>query len=153
MVVRWMIFDHYVAVMTWSKDFDPAKTQVNKTLVWARMYGLSLPHFRRDVLVALASGIGRVIKFDNATLATDRGEFARVCVELDLDKPVRGKFMVNDSCVRIAYEGLHLICTGCGHYGHFKRDCLRVPAAEDVGTTDPIVNKAPVEEHTGKGAG
>jgi hypothetical protein len=73
--------------------------------------------------LAMASAIGRPVKVDTNTLKVERGRFARVCVEVDLTVPVVGKIWVNGHWYKVQYEGLHLVCTNCGCYGHLGRNC------------------------------
>lgn len=75
----------------------------------------------------MASALGRPIKVDTNTLKIERGKFARVCVEIDLTMPVVGKIWVNGHWYKVQYEGLHLICTSCGCYGHLGRNCPTKP--------------------------
>ena len=44
--------------------------------------------------------------------------FARVCVEIDLDKLAIGKVWLKDLWYKVEYEGLHHICATCGCYGY-----------------------------------
>lgn len=53
----------------------------------------------------------------NTSYAT-RGKFARVCVEIDLNKPLVPKIYVGGNWQTIEYEGLNLICFKCGHVDH-----------------------------------
>jgi hypothetical protein len=41
--------------------------------------------------MALAAAVGKPIKVDSNTLDVKRGRFARVCVVINLNKPVIGK--------------------------------------------------------------
>ncbi|CAN1164265.1 hypothetical protein LINPERHAP1_LOCUS29052 [Linum perenne] len=66
--------------------------------------------------------IGRTVKIDLATSKGARARYARVCVEVDVTKPLLGKYMIEDRTLRIEYESLENICGACGTYGH-KRDC------------------------------
>ncbi|XP_057442366.1 uncharacterized protein LOC130734080 [Lotus japonicus] len=107
----WMIFDHYLAVATWSKEFLSPLARVTKTLAWIRI------------------PVGRPVRVDSNTLRAERGKFARICVELDLTLPVIGKVCIEGHWHRIEYEGLHVICTSCGCYGHRARECKAAPLA------------------------
>lgn len=71
----------------------------------------------------MASVVGKPIKVVQNTLRVQRGRFARMCVEINLSKPVVGKIWMRDHWYRVEYEGLHLICAKCGCYGHMTRDC------------------------------
>ena len=58
------------------------------------------------------------IGIDYATNTISRGPYARICVEIDLLKPLVAKFKMRRRVRRVEYEGLHLVCFGCGLYGH-----------------------------------
>lgn len=71
----------------------------------------------------MASVIGKPIHVDQNTLHVERGHFARVCVKIDLSKPVVWKIQLYDHWYRVEYQGLHLICAKCSCYGQLSRDC------------------------------
>nr|KYP67224.1 Transposon TX1 uncharacterized [Cajanus cajan] len=119
----WLLFDHYLVVRPWSPEFIVTGAKVEKTIVWVRFPGLGIMFYDESVLLTIASTIGTPIKVDLNTLNMARGRFARVCVEIELDKPVVGKFNLNGVWYNIEYEGLHLLCTCCGCYGHVLRNC------------------------------
>ncbi|XP_057432231.1 uncharacterized protein LOC130724985 [Lotus japonicus] len=119
----WMIFDHYLAVSTWSPEFISPAARVKKTLAWIRIPGLNVAFFNESYLLSAARVIGKPVKLDRSTLRAERGRFARICVELDLNKPVIGKICLEEFWYNIEYEGLHVICTKCGCYGHRTREC------------------------------
>ncbi|XP_057443885.1 uncharacterized protein LOC130736047 [Lotus japonicus] len=119
----WMIFDHYLAVSTWSREFVSPAARVNTTLAWIRIPGLNVVFYDESYLLSVARALGRPIKVDMNTLNADRGRFARICVELDLTLPVVGKVCIEGFWYKIEYEGLHVICTKCGCYGHHSREC------------------------------
>ena len=62
----------------------------------------------------LGAKIGRLIRVDEATSVVSRGRSARLYVELDLSKPLLSKFMLRRRIRRIEYEGMHMVCFGCG---------------------------------------
>ncbi|XP_057418985.1 uncharacterized protein LOC130713214 [Lotus japonicus] len=80
----WMIFDHYLAVSTWSREFVSPVARVTNTLAWVRIPGLNVVFYDESYLLSVARVIGRPIKVDMNTLNADRGRFARICVEIDL---------------------------------------------------------------------
>lgn len=105
----------------WSTDFHPEHTKVDRTLVWVRFPGLNLLWYDESFLRAMAAVIGTPVRVDRNTLGVARGRFARVCVEIELQKPVIGKIWVHGHWCKVEYEGLHYICAGCGCYGHLVR--------------------------------
>ena len=124
----WMVFDHYLTVRTWSPEFVASEAKIETTLVWLRFPDLNMAFFDESLLLAMASTMGRPLKVDTTTLTADRGRFARVCVEINLNTPVVGKFWLLNKWYHVEYEGLHLVCAHCGCYGHLKRDCPSKPA-------------------------
>lgn len=121
--VPWMIFDHYLMVQTWTPEFISPTAKIDKTMVWICFLGLNLLCYDESILLALASTVGKPIKVDHNTLDVQRGRFARVCVEVDLNKPVVGKVWMKNFWYKVEYKGLHQICFTCGCYGHLARDC------------------------------
>lgn len=61
---------------------------------------------------------------DETTLATSRGKFARVCVEIDLNKPLEASYKMR------GVEGLQELCFNCGRYGHKEVKCPLSSAKE-----------------------
>lgn len=117
----WMIFDHYLAVTHWTPEFVSPAAKIERTLVWICFPGLNLVYYDESFLLAMASTVGKPIRMDTNTLKVERGRFARICVEIDLTQPVVGKVWLYDHWYNVTYEGLHIICTSCGRYGHYAR--------------------------------
>ncbi|CAN1145597.1 hypothetical protein LINPERHAP2_LOCUS14763 [Linum perenne] len=85
------------------------------------------------ILQLIGDRIGKTVRIDHTTLEGSRGNFARICVEVDLSKPMLSKYRLRRRVRRIEYEGLHIICFNCGCYGHKVEACTKAPEAE---TTD-----------------
>ncbi|XP_020220999.1 uncharacterized protein LOC109803727 [Cajanus cajan] len=130
----WMIFDHYLTVRPWSPNFSAQDDSINKTLVWVRFLNLNMMFYVESVLLTIASVIGKPLKVDLHTANMLRERFARVCVEVDLNTPVVGKFNLNGKWYNIEYEGLHLLCSNCGCYGHVNWNCS-LKTTEEQGPT------------------
>lgn len=60
---------------------------------------------------------------DDATSVVSRGRFARMCIEVDITKPLLSKFKLRRRIRCIEYEGVHLICFKCGVYGNREDQC------------------------------
>ncbi|KAI4351148.1 hypothetical protein L6164_005531 [Bauhinia variegata] len=61
----------------------------------------------------MAAVIGKPIKVDINTLKIERGKFAQIYVEIDLNQPVVRKVWLKDRWCKVQYEGLHIICSEC----------------------------------------
>ncbi|KAG7564109.1 Ribonuclease H domain [Arabidopsis suecica] len=89
--------------------------------------------------MGIARGLGKPIRVDLTTLNFERARFARVCVEVNLAKPLKGTVVVNCERYYVAYEGLTNICSGCGVYGHLVHMCPRrvIEETMEVSPTNP----------------
>lgn len=132
----WMIFHHYLAVRPWVPDFISYKVKIDKTLVWIRFPSLGMEYYDESVLFTLATAVGKPIKVDINTVEASRGQFAHVCVEIQLDQPMVGKVWFWGHWFNVEYKGLHLLCKRCGVFGHMARACplkLEEVAAPEAG--------------------
>ena len=89
-----MLFDHYLAVQSWTPEFVSLEAKINSTMVWVRFLGLSMVYYNKSVLLTLAEAIGFPIRVAMNTLNCSRGKFARVFVEIDLSQSMIGKVLV-----------------------------------------------------------
>ncbi|CAN1812759.1 hypothetical protein LINPERHAP1_LOCUS26628 [Linum perenne] len=82
----------------------------------------------QTAVTRIGNQIGRTVRLDLATAEGARARYARVCVEVDLSKPLLGKYMIGDRVFYVEYESLENLCYTCGMYGH-KMDACH-PATE-----------------------
>ncbi|XP_061369675.1 uncharacterized protein LOC133312488 [Gastrolobium bilobum] len=119
----WIILGHYLATRKWEPCFDPDKANIHKVATWVRLPGVPQEYCEFPFLNQLGAVIGKVLKVDKTTSIGDRARFARVCIEVDLSKPLRGEYILDGCRKREEYEGLFLICLKCGKYGHNADSC------------------------------
>ncbi|KAI9100928.1 hypothetical protein K1719_024052 [Acacia pycnantha] len=120
----WVINDAYLNVARWRPDFNPKSERIESVVAWVRFPDLPVPLFDKKFLLNLGNVIGKAIKLDVHTAQRARGRFARMCVELDLTKPLVPQFDVEGQILSIAYESLGLLCNKCGWFGHSKEVCV-----------------------------
>lgn len=144
----WLLFDHYVAVHQWSSDFFSFSATIDRTNMWVRFPSLNLVFYDESVLLSLASTIGKPIKVVMNTVNVECGKFARVCVEIDLSVPVVVKIWIMGHWQCVEYEGLHIICSGCGRYGHLKPKCT-YPMQPDMLNLDSFIDRVSQDQVQG----
>ncbi|XP_061343758.1 uncharacterized protein LOC133289776 [Gastrolobium bilobum] len=120
----WIIFGHYLAVRKWEPCFDPDHANIHKVAAWIRL--IPLEFFEFQYLNFFGNLLGTVLKVDRTTSTGDKGRFARVCLDLDLSKPLIGEYKLEGKMKKIEYEGLYLICLHCGRYGHNIEGCTEL---------------------------
>lgn len=121
----WMIMEHYLIIKEWRPNFDPYTDTTEKVIVWVRLPDLPIEYYDHEFLFRVGEKIGKPIRIDSATSLTSRGKFARLCVEVDITKPLLAKFWLRRRVRRIEYEGIHLVCFKCGVYGHSHDMCSK----------------------------
>ncbi|KAI9073643.1 hypothetical protein K1719_044386 [Acacia pycnantha] len=119
----WVIFDAYLSVGRWRPDFNPKVERIESVVAWVRFPDLPAPLFDKKFLLNLGNSIGKAIRLDVHTAQRTRGRFARVCVELDLNKSLVPEFNVEGQLLSVAYESLGQLCNNCGRVGHLKEGC------------------------------
>ncbi|KAM7468548.1 hypothetical protein LguiB_016110 [Lonicera macranthoides] len=119
----WIIAGNYVAVQKWKPGFCASKGTISSAYVWARIPELPVELYSQDVLFSIASCIGKPHKVDDSTFWATRGKFARISVEVDFNKPLVSRVMVDDSLLNVEYENISAICFSCGRIGHKAEGC------------------------------
>nr|KYP52894.1 LINE-1 reverse transcriptase isogeny [Cajanus cajan] len=106
----WLIADHYIVVQRWKPFFMVTAKQTRKIAAWIRIPGLPIELFKDRFLWRVGNKLGTMLKIDKLTSIQSRGKFARICVEIDLQKKLVSQIDVLGYILKLEYEGLHSIC-------------------------------------------
>lgn len=136
----WRVADHYILVQRWRPCFMATARVVRKVAVWIRVPGRPIELYNDQFLWRLGSNQGVMLKIDRVTSLHCRGQFARICVELDLTKPLESKVVARGQILQLEYEGLHTICFKCGLYGHLASECALSDVLEKNKNDDILMN-------------
>lgn len=118
-----MIAGQYLTMQKWRTGFSPANAHITRIAIWIRVSAIQLECFDVWALKRIGNLLGKMLKIDALTTSQNRGKFARLCVELDLTKPLDAFVQINENLYNIEYERLPEICYLCGHYGHKRKIC------------------------------
>lgn len=121
----WIVLGHYLTVSKWKPNIRSTEQLTLATLVWVKFPGLPIELFDEEVLSGLGDLVSRAIRVDDTTREAYHGRYARVCVKVDLNKPLIPSITVLGKKQLVEYEGLHLICFACGWYGHRDASCAQ----------------------------
>ncbi|KAL0334478.1 UNVERIFIED_CONTAM: hypothetical protein Sradi_4659700 [Sesamum radiatum] len=113
-------------VFKWSPTFTP-ENESSITPIWVSFPELPAHLFRKDALFAIANNIGTPLQIADSTFYQYNLANARVCVEIDLLKPllkeidlkICGATIVQN----IVYEQIPNYCSLCKHVGHRDAEC------------------------------
>lgn len=127
----WVVQHQCIVVQQWSATFDPYFNQPRKVISWVRIPNIPPQCYNKSFITRLGNRIGRTLRVDMNTLSdshmegprVERGKYARICVELDLQKKLISRVIAANSVYNVVYEGLNVICFSCGRYGHRREYC------------------------------
>lgn len=122
----WLIQDHYLIVQRWRPFFLQSAEISSRVAFWLRIPKLPLELYNTPFLHRIGSSLGTMLRIDKMTSIHSRGRYARICVEMDLSKPLVPHIEVQGHRLPLEYEGLHQICFDCGRYGHKVGQCSPV---------------------------
>ncbi|CAN1751189.1 hypothetical protein LINPERHAP1_LOCUS4255 [Linum perenne] len=116
-------------VHQWSPDFRVSDSLPAKMVVWVRFPLMPVQYYHAQILTSLGNLIGRTIKIDFNTQHAERGKFARLAVEIDLNEPLVPTIELDGCRQDVEYENLPALCFECGKVGHTGATCpLKHPA-------------------------
>lgn len=57
--------------------------------VWVRLLKLPVEYYAAEILAKIGKSMESLLRVDNATSAKSRGKYARFCIQVNLDEPLR----------------------------------------------------------------
>ncbi|VFQ80232.1 unnamed protein product [Cuscuta campestris] len=95
--------------------------------VWISFPHLPIHLHEQRALFNIASMLGTPLKVDQATLNFTRPKYARVCVEVDVSKPLHQRIHIKhvdeDLFFQVQYEDPPVFCNSCRKLGHNLHSC------------------------------
>ncbi|XP_030948989.1 uncharacterized protein LOC115972900 [Quercus lobata] len=130
----WFIGGHFLSIRPWEPFFKPAMANVSSIAVWVRLHQLPLELYEAEVLKQIGDAIGKVLHIDAHTALEARGKYVRLCLQVDINKPLINTVLIGRFEQQVVYEGIHKLCFACGRIGHKKDDCphtIRKPVSPE----------------------
>nr|POE70182.1 hypothetical protein CFP56_61084 [Quercus suber] len=118
----WFIGEHFLAIMPWEPYFKASKAKLSSVAVWVRIPELLIEFYDASVLKEIGSVIRPVLHIDSYTASETRGGYARLCVQINLEKPLITSIRVGRLVQCVMYEGVSSLCFKCGRLGHKKEN-------------------------------
>ena len=122
----WFIGGFFLSIRPWEPNFHPATANVSSIAVWIRLNELPIEYYHAEALHQIGKTIGNVLRVDTHTAFETRGRFARLCIQVDVNKPLATAILIGKFEQPICYEGIHKLCFVCGRVGHTQECCSQV---------------------------
>ncbi|PIN25357.1 hypothetical protein CDL12_01902 [Handroanthus impetiginosus] len=107
----------------WTCDFD-FQHESAIAPIRVRFEKLSLHLYHKATLFTIGELLGHPLKIDEVTRLRSQTNYARLCVEIDLQKSISEltKIKWDDELISITvvFEKLSKYCTYCKHVGHYE---------------------------------
>ena len=114
----WFIGEHFSSIKPWEPDFRPETASISSIAVWIRLNNLPIEYYNTEALHHIGKSIGNVLRVDTHTASEMRGRFARLCVQIDVNKPLVIAILIGKFEQPVCYEGIQKLCFSCGRMGH-----------------------------------
>ena len=129
----------------WQPSLPLAREDVNKVLVWVRLYNVPFEYWTSKGLSFVASAVGCSLHADHMTLSRSRLSYARVCVEIDARDELIEDFDFQCSNgmwikVRAEFEWVPMRCSSCGVFGHTLARCPHNATQKEEGVKNVVKN-------------
>ncbi|GKV49251.1 hypothetical protein SLEP1_g56012 [Rubroshorea leprosula] len=122
----WFVGPYYLTIRRWEPNFDPMSATFSTTAIWARLPHLSADHYDPITLEKIGNKIGTLLRVDAHTAHHTRGQYARVCAQVDLGMKLVHSVRIGKKFQKVVYEGVDALCFSCGRIGHRRNQCLSV---------------------------
>ena len=119
----WFIGGHFLSIRPWEPDFRLAMANISSVAVWIRLNELPIEYYNAEALHQIGKLIGNVLRVDTHTATKTKGKFAKLCVQIDVNKPLTTVILIGKFEQPVCYEGIQKLCFGCGRMGHRKEFC------------------------------
>uniref|UniRef100_A0A7N2KTI6 DUF4283 domain-containing protein n=1 Tax=Quercus lobata TaxID=97700 RepID=A0A7N2KTI6_QUELO len=84
----WFIGQQFIAIRQWEPEFKASTATLSSVAVWIRLPELPIEYYEPNALLKIGKAIGPILRIDSHTANGEKGRFARLCIQVNLDKPL-----------------------------------------------------------------
>lgn len=107
----------------WKPFFDLLVKKIESIAIWVRVANIPLELMNPEFLHSVGDNLGTLFKIGIKTIHHTTGRCARLCIQMNLDRPLKTFIEVEGRRFHLEYEGINMICFDCGKVGHNKESC------------------------------
>ncbi|KAK7848414.1 hypothetical protein CFP56_005038 [Quercus suber] len=106
----WFIGQQFLAIRQWEPEFKASSTTLSSVAVWIRLPKLPIEFYETNALLKIGRAIGPVLWIDSHTANGERGRFVRMCIPVNLNKPLIKTVYLGKLAQCVQYEGINALC-------------------------------------------
>lgn len=92
----WFVTGHFLSVRQWEPNFVPQEATQMHTVVWLRLLHLPTEFYDQAILEQIGSKLGALLKIDTCTSSTQQGRYARICIQVPLEIPLKTQVTIGN---------------------------------------------------------
>lgn len=119
----WFVREHFLVIKPWEPYFKVSEASFSSVAVWVRFPELPIEFYDSSVLREIRSAIGPVLRIDSYTASGSKGSYVRMCIQIDLSKPLINTVRMGRLHQKMMYEGISSLCFCCERLGHKQERC------------------------------
>nr|POF06015.1 hypothetical protein CFP56_47729 [Quercus suber] len=96
--------------------FRASGDNLTSVAVWVRFPELPIEFYDLKVLKEIGSAIELVLRIDSYTATGSRGSYAKLCTQVDIEKPLINSIRIGRMVQQVLYEGISSLCFCCGRF-------------------------------------
>lgn len=128
----WFVKGLNLVLSAWKPYFDPYSATISRVDQWDRILRLPWEFWEQETLADILRNVGNMVCVDHNTLLRQKEKFTRVCLNIDISKPLPGTLRIptpfRELSIPLIYEGLHEVCALCESNAHSLDQCPKVPS-------------------------
>nr|XP_023905785.1 uncharacterized protein LOC112017557 [Quercus suber]POF19329.1 uncharacterized protein CFP56_17705 [Quercus suber] len=119
----WFVGEHFLPIKPWEPYFRAFEDNLTSIVVWVRFPELPIEFYDMEMLKEIGRAIGPILWIDSYTATGSRGSFARLCIQVEINKPLITLIRIGRMVQEVKYEGISTLCFCCGRLGNKQEHC------------------------------
>lgn len=88
----WTVNGLVLRLSMWHAFYQPIHAKLSTAAIWIQLHHLPVEFMEGEILETIVTHFARLLKIDYQTVNLSRAKYARVCVKLDLLRPLQRDF-------------------------------------------------------------
>lgn len=80
---------------------------MTSAVTWVQLHMLPVEFWDGELLETISSSLGRLLKIDDFISSMSRSKYARICMKIDLSKPLKQGFQIDNEEHRVFVVALY----------------------------------------------
>ena len=106
----WFVGEHFLAIKPWEPYFRASGDNLTFVAIWGRFLDLPIEFYDLEVLKEIGSAIGPILQIDSYMATGLRGNYARLYIQIDINKPLITSIRIGRMVQQVKYEGIYTLC-------------------------------------------